>query len=103
MTHSQKATQFNSDESRTDWHDAALWYVRQKRDIQTKKVPEWEQLRELASQIKANVLSNLDNYLIQFEQNAINNGIVVHWAKNAQEHNEIILAILKKKGAKRSS
>jgi L-lactate dehydrogenase complex protein LldF len=101
MTHSEKATQFINDELRTDWHDAALWYVRQKRDIQTKKVPEWEQLRELASQIKANVLSNLDNYLIQFEQNAINNGIVVHWAKDAQEHNEIILTILKNKGAKK--
>lgn len=94
MNHSQLAAQFIKDEARTDWHDKALWFVRYKRDLQTKKVPEWEQLRELASRIKANVLSNLDNYLVQFEENAIKNGIHVHWAKDAREHNEIILKIL---------
>ena len=101
MTHSEKATLYIKDESRVDWHDKALWFVRQKRDIQIKKVPEWETLRELASQIKANVLSELDTYLIQFEKNAIENGVKVHWAKDAQEHNEIILRILKEKNAKK--
>jgi len=94
MNHSQLAAQFIKDDARTDWHDKALWFVRYKRDLQTKKVPEWEDLRKLASQIKANVLSNLDNYLVQFEENAIKNGIHVHWARDAHEHNEIILKIL---------
>lgn len=101
MSHSQSAAKFIKDEVRTDWHDKALWFVRNKRDIQTKKVPEWEDLRELASQIKANVLSNIDNYLIQFEQNAIQNGVQVHWAKDAKEHNEIVLRILKNKGVQK--
>lgn len=101
MTHSEKATRYIKDEARVDWHDKALWFVRQKRDIQTKKVPEWETLRELASQIKANVLSELDSYLIQFEENAIKNGVTVHWAKDAQEHNNIILRILNGKNAKK--
>ena len=101
MSHSQSAAKFIKDEVRTDWHDKALWFVRNKRDIQTKKVPEWEDLRELASQIKANVLSNIDNYLIQFEQNAIKNGVQVHWAKDAKEHNEIVLRILKNKGVQK--
>ena len=101
MSHSQSAAKFIKDEVRTDWHDKALWFVRNKRDIQTKKVPEWEDLRELASQIKANVLSNIDNYLIQFEQNAIQNGVHVHWAKDAKEHNEIVLRILKNKGVQK--
>ena len=101
MSHSQSAAKFIKDEVRTDWHDKALWFVRNKRDIQTKKVPEWEDLRELASQIKANVLSNIDHYLIQFEQNAIQNGVQVHWAKDAKEHNEIVLRILKNKGVQK--
>ena len=101
MTHAQSAAKFIKDEVRTDWHDKALWFVRNKRDIQTKKVPEWEELRELASQIKANVLSNIDHYLVQFEQNAQQNGVQVHWAKDANEHNEIILRILKNKGVQK--
>ena len=101
MKHAQAATQFIKDEARTDWHDKALWFVRYKRDVQTKKVPEWEQLRELASQIKANVLSELDTYLLKFEENALKNGVHVHWAKDAHEHNEIILNILKEKGVRK--
>jgi L-lactate dehydrogenase complex protein LldF len=53
MKHAQAATQFIKDEARTDWHDKALWFVRYKRDVQTKKVPEWEQLRELASPMQS--------------------------------------------------
>lgn len=101
MSHAKLASRFIKDEARTDWHDQALWFVRQKRDIQTKKVPEWEALRELGSKIKANVLSDLDTYLIQFEKNAIKNGAEVHWAKDAEEHNEIILHILQANGVKK--
>lgn len=99
--HAKNASAFIKDEARTNWHDQALWFVRKKRDIQTKKVNEWETLREIASQIKANVLSNLDTYLIQFEENAIKNGATVHWAKDAAEHNEIILNILKSRNVKK--
>jgi L-lactate dehydrogenase complex protein LldF len=95
VNHPEAAEKFIEDEARTDWHDGALWFVRYKRDVQIKKVPEWEDLRELGSQIKANVLSELDRYLIQFEENAIKNGVKVHWAKDAHEHNDIILSILK--------
>ncbi|MDX2190109.1 MAG: lactate utilization protein B [Bacteroidota bacterium] len=101
QTHAELSEKYIKDEERTDWHDGALWFVRYKRDIQIKKVPEWEQLRELGSQIKANVLSNLDNYLVQFEENAIKNGITVHYAKDAHEHNDIILKILKAKKVKK--
>jgi len=87
---------FNRDEKRVDWHDETLWFVRSKRDKAAHSLPEWELLRETASQIKHNVLSNLDTYLQQFEANAIANGITVHWAANAKEHNEIVHSILKK-------
>lgn len=98
MVHSELAEEFIKDEARTDWHDGALWFVRYKRDMAVKKVPEWEELRKQGSQIKAYTLANLDTLLIQFEENAIRNGIKVHWARDAHEHNEIVLSILKKGG-----
>lgn len=98
MTHATAAAQFISNESRTNWHDASLWWVRQKRDMAAHQHPEWEQLRDLASRIKLNVLSELDEYLVQFEANAQRNGVIVHWAADAQEHNEIVLSILRKHG-----
>ncbi len=96
LTHAQAAEQFIGDEPRTDWHNDTLWFVRQKRDKAAHGLPEWEQLREWASQIKNHTLSNLDQYLIEFEKNAIANGIAVHWAANGEEHNRIIYDIIQK-------
>ncbi len=99
MSHSKKATIFNKDEAKVNWHDKALWFVREKRDSAAHNVKNWEYLRELASGIKANVLSNLDKYLVQFEENAKKNGIKIHWASNAEEHNSIVHKILAEKKA----
>jgi len=88
--HAELAQEFNRDEDRVDWHDETLWFIRAKRDKAAHNIPEWETLREAASQIKNNVLSNLHNYLQQFEKNAIANGVEVHWAADAAEHNQIV-------------
>jgi L-lactate dehydrogenase complex protein LldF len=96
--HAALAEIFIKDEERVNWHDGALWYIREKRDIASKQIPEWETLREIASGIKNNVISNLHTYLLQFEQNLIRNGVKVHWANDAHEHNEIVYSILKAKG-----
>ncbi|CAH8283241.1 L-lactate dehydrogenase complex protein LldF [Mariniflexile fucanivorans] len=101
MAHADEAAIFNKDEAKVDWHDKALWFVRQKRDKSAHNVQGWEELRNLASALKANVLSNLDTYLLQFEENAKKNGVTVHWAANAEEHNKIVHSILVKHGVKR--
>lgn len=93
-THAEAAQEFILNESRTDWHDETLWFVRQKRDKAVNTVAEWEILRDWASKIKNHTLSNLDHYLKSFEENAIANGIIVHWALNAEEHNQIIHKII---------
>lgn len=93
--HAGLADIFNEDEARVDWHDETLWFVRAKRDKAAHTLPEWEALRENASKIKDNVLSNLHDYLLQFEAKAQQNGITVHWAADAKEHNEIVTSILK--------
>jgi len=99
--HAELAQEFNRDEERVNWHDETLWFIREKRDKAAHNIPEWEALRETASQIKNNVLSNLDNYLQQFEKAAIANGVTVHWAADATEHNQIVHKLLNEVGVNR--
>ena len=98
--HAVKARQFLRDDGRANWQDQALWTVRKKRDTAAGSVKEWEQLREQASRIKENVLSNLDTYLLQFEQVASRNGARVHWASDAKEFNETMLRIVRENKAR---
>ena len=71
-----------------------------KRDAQAHAMPEWEELRELASRIKEHTLTHLDSYLEQFEAAAQRNGVDVHWAKDGAEHNAIVLGLLRDHGAR---
>ena len=57
---------------------------RQKRDRESVNLPEWEELRALASAIKEHTLSHLADYLEEFERNAKRNGAEVHWAKDGR-------------------
>ncbi|HEV7350581.1 lactate utilization protein B [Telluribacter sp.] len=94
--HARASETFNRDESYVDWHDETLWFVRQKRDKAAFQIPEWEALRETASHIKHYVLSHMEELLVEFEQKALANGIQVHWAADAAEHNRIVGEILQK-------
>ena len=94
VDHAAAAAVFNANPSRVDWHDAAIWFAREKRDRAVALVPEWEMLRELASDIKEHTLSHLDEYLVAFETAATANGATVHWARDAEEHNRIVHDIL---------
>ena len=101
MSHAAAAHDFLSDSSRATWHDQTLWMVRMKRDRQVAQVPDWEALREAASQIKTHTLSHLAEYLQEFEAKAIANGIQVHWARDGDKHNRIIHQILARRGARK--
>ncbi len=96
VKHADLAEQFIADEPRTNWHDETVWFVREKRDKAAHGLPEWEDLREWGSQIKNHTLSNLSHYLKEFEEKATANGIQIHWAADAEEHNQIIHSIIKK-------
>ena len=98
--HAELSDIFNEDEQRVNWHDETLWWIRAKRDKAAFGIPEWELLRDTASRIKNNVLSGLHNYLIEFETKAKANGIIIHWAADAAEHNKIIYSLLLRKGVK---
>ena len=60
VDHAAAAAAFNADVARTEWHDDALWFIREKRDRAAGSVADWEELRERASAIKEHALSHLD-------------------------------------------
>ncbi len=101
MGHPEAAARFVADDARAHWHDQALWFVRLKRDRQAHGLPEWEELRSCAAQIKAHTVSRLPQYLEEFERNATAAGAVVHWARDAEEHNRIVHRILSERGVTR--
>ena len=65
------------------------------------ELPEWEDLREQASQIKKHTITHLADYLEQFSDCLESRGVKVHWAKDAAEFNETVLSILQSHGVKK--
>ncbi|MCH2170233.1 lactate utilization protein [Myxococcota bacterium] len=101
MTHARHAAEFVAHTERARWHDDALWYVREKRDTAARRIPEWEPLREAAAAIKRHTVAHLADHLERFEQNAQRLGAHVHWARDAEEHNEIVLELLRERDVRR--
>jgi L-lactate dehydrogenase complex protein LldF len=99
--HPAAANAFVADDAHAHWHDQALWFIRAKRDKCAYGLPEWEELRELAAQIKQHTIAHLGDYLEQFERNATRLGAVVHWARDAAEHNAIVLKLLQERNVRR--
>ncbi len=99
--HAERAAAFLRNEPHVHWHDQAVWFVRAKRDRAASTVPEWERLREAASQIKAHTQARLADYLEEFERNATAAGATVHWARDADEHNAIVHRLLAERGVTR--
>lgn len=99
--HSKAAHAFLQNIDKAKWHDATFWSVRTKRDTQAKGLDEWEELREMASDIKKHTITHLDEYLERFAANAEKNGIIVHWAKDAEAFNATVLKILQEHGVKK--
>ena len=77
--------------------------IRNKRARVVGEMPDWEDLRTSARQIKQNVLRNLDSYLEQFEAACTKAGGQVHWARDADEANRIIVEIIQGHNEKKSS
>ena len=71
--HSKAAEKFLRNGDMAAWHNETLWMVRAKRDKMSKEVPEWEDLREKACQLKLYSNSHLEELLIEFEKNATAN------------------------------
>jgi len=72
--------------------------IRAKRARVVDEVPDWEELRDAGQAIKAEVLANLDRYLVQFERAVEDAGGHVHWARDAAEANAAVTAVARAHG-----
>ncbi|WP_299615231.1 LutB/LldF family L-lactate oxidation iron-sulfur protein [Pelagibius sp.] len=64
------------------------------------RLPEFEDLRDAARDIKNHTLANLDFYLERYEEKVLASGGQVHWAATAEEARNAILTICRDAGAK---
>ena len=69
--------------------------IRNKRGIVVGEMADWQALREAGRRIKEHTLSHLDIYLQQFEDACARAGGKVHWARDADEANRIIVGIVR--------
>jgi L-lactate dehydrogenase complex protein LldF len=98
IDHAKAAGAFLQKADHVAFHDKRLWDLRSKRDAQAHGIPEWETLRDLASGIKEHTLSHLADYIGQFVTQAEKNGVVVHFAADAEEHNAIVHKLMSERG-----
>jgi L-lactate dehydrogenase complex protein LldF len=73
--------------------------IRAKRAAVVGELPDWEQLRAAGAAIKDDVLAHLDTYLEQFESAVTARGGTVHWARDADEANAVVLDLVRAAGA----
>ena len=72
--------------------------IRAKRALVVGETSDWEALRESGRQIKAHVMRHLDEYLARFEEQCTRAGGHVHWARDADEANRIIVSLIQGHG-----
>lgn len=78
----------------------ATTVIQDKRNRMVAELPEWQDLREAGSQVRAHALRHLDHYLMQFEENCTKAGGHVHWASDASEARRILLELIQRHKAK---
>jgi len=73
--------------------------IQRKRDMVAGELPDWQALREAAAAIKRKTLRHLDEYLEQFEAACLAAGGHVHWARDAEEANRLVLELVRQQNA----
>jgi L-lactate dehydrogenase complex protein LldF len=72
--------------------------IRDKRARVVDELDQWEELRLAGAAIKDNVLTHLDDYLVQLEESLTEAGATVHWARDAEEANRIVTSLVQATG-----
>ena len=73
--------------------------IRAKRASVVGEVDRWEELRVAGADAKDEALHHLPHYLEQLEANLVANGATVHWARDADEANRIVLDLVRATGS----
>ncbi|MBE7190772.1 LUD domain-containing protein, partial [Jatrophihabitans endophyticus] len=73
--------------------------IRAKRAGVVAELPDWAELRAAGAAIKDDVLAHLDTYLVQLEAAVTARGGTVHWARDADEANRIVVDLVRATGS----
>ena len=73
--------------------------IRAKRSSVVAEVPDWDALRMAGQAIKNRAMRDLDRNLEQLEEQIVQRGGVVHWARDATEANTIVTRLARAAGA----
>ncbi|MET9226995.1 LutB/LldF family L-lactate oxidation iron-sulfur protein [Lentzea sp. NPDC003310] len=74
--------------------------IRGRREAAVAEMTDWEMLRVAGEQIKNDVLARLDTLLVQLEESVTARGGTVHWARDAEEANRIVLDLCRAEDAR---
>lgn len=72
------------------------------RELRVAELPQWEELRQAASNLRLHTLMNLDIYLEKFTAQVTAAGGHVHWASNAAEARATVLDIARRHQVKKA-
>jgi L-lactate dehydrogenase complex protein LldF len=70
------------------------------RSARVGELPQWEELRQIGSDIRQHTLENLDVYLTRLETAVLAAGGHVHWAGSGEDARQIVLQIAKENNVK---
>lgn len=74
--------------------------IRGKRAGVVAELPDWEQLRQAGAALKRATMARLDDHLEELERQVTARGGTVHWARDANEANQIVVRLAREAGAR---
>ncbi len=94
-------TKLNDSQMRENLSVAMHTLQKNRLKIIDEKFEDWQGLRSKAMQAKNNALMSLEERLLEFEKNATQNGIQVHWASSSDDACEIVYELMKEKNIRK--
>lgn len=86
----------NNEQLRSNLLSAMDTLRNNRKKLTSTRYTNWQVLRQKGKELKQKNLHSLDEVLQSFEKNATRNGMIVHWARNSDEANEIIFDLMQK-------
>jgi L-lactate dehydrogenase complex protein LldF len=97
----ENASEALKDAGKAQRRDMLALFTPLVRDAAINNFENFEALRQHVKKVRQHTLDNLDHYLAQFEQEAVRNGNQVHFARDGDELNSVVLDICQQHSARR--
>ena len=97
----ENASEALRDSAGAERRDAIALFAPLLRRAAVEKFEKFDDLRKHVKRVRKHTLDNLAHYLARFEQEAVHNGSRVHFARDGDEMNSIVLDICHQRGAQR--